>query len=120
MPNIAKLIAANLGKQTDLGFTTATLTRKTPGTRTPGNEAAGTNPTSATYSCKAMREPTGKFRDGTLVREGASLVLVLGGSLSVAPRPGDTIAIRGVTCRVTKVKSSPDPGGAAHECEVSE
>lgn len=119
MPNIAKLIAGALGKQSDLGFTSATLTRYTAGPRTVGELAGGTNPTSTAYTCKAMLERTGRFRDGTLVREGAALILVLGGSLSVVPQPRDTITIRGTTYKVTRVMSSPDPGGAAHECEAT-
>lgn len=118
MPNIAKLIASALGKQKDIGFAAATLTRKTPGTRTVGAESAGTNPTSTTYACKAMLEPGGQFKDGTLVGEGNGLMLVLGGSVSVVPRPGDTLTFRSVIHKVIRVKSSPDPGGAAHEVEV--
>lgn len=119
MPNIAKLIASALGGQKDLGFASATLTRKTPGTRTVGAESGGTNPTSANYTCKAMVEPGGRFRDGTLVREGASMMLILGGSTTVTPRAGDTVAFRSTTYKILRVKSSPDPGGAAHECEVA-
>lgn len=119
MPNIAKLIASALGGQTDLGFVSATLTKRTRGVRTVGELAGGTNATAIAYTCKAMIEGTGRFRDGTLVKEDAVMVLVLGGSLSgVVPEPGDTLTVRGSLYNVTRVMSSPDPGGAAHECEA--
>lgn len=119
--SLAKLISIAFSGSAGafVGFASATLTRKTPGTRTVGAEIDGTNPTSTTYACKAMVEPGGKFRDGTLVREGASMMLVLGGSLAFVPKTGDTIVFRSVTYKVLRVKSSPDPGGAEHECEVA-
>jgi hypothetical protein len=121
--NIKKEIAKQLGKQKVLGITSATLTLKTPGTRTPGDVAAGTNPTSTSYPCKAFVDTTGKFMDGTLVGAGASKLSILGGSLpnAIKPKSGATVAmtIEGIatTYRVIRVVS--DPVNALHECEVS-
>ena len=123
MANIKKLINANLGKQKQLGITAATLTLKTPGTRTPGELAAGTNPTSTAYACKAFVDTTGKFMDGTLVGEGRSKLSVLGGSLpnAVKPKSGATVAmtIEGVATTYKVIRVVSDPVNALHECEVA-
>lgn len=100
-----------------IGFADATLTRKTPGARTVGNLAGGTNPTSTAYACVAMVEKTGRFKSGTLVREGHSLITVLGGTLAVTPASGDVIVLDGTTYRVVKFETDPDE--AVYEIEVS-
>jgi len=119
MPNIKLLVAKHLGKQKDLGIITATLTLKTRGTRTVGEESAGTNPASTSYPCKAFVDTTGKFMDGTLVGEGRSKLSVLGGSLpdGVKPKAGAQVTRDGVTYKVLRVVS--DPVDAVHECEVA-
>lgn len=119
MANIKKLVAKHLGKQKQLGIRSATLTVYTAGTRTSGSISAGTNPTSTTYPCKAFVDTTGKFMDGTLVREGRSKLSILGGTLpsGVRPKSGSAVSLAGTTYRVTRVVS--DPVDAVHECEVA-
>lgn len=119
MPNVAKLVAKYLGKQKDLGITAATLTLKTPGSRTVGAETSGTNPTSVSYPCKAFVDVVNKLMDGTLVAEGRSVLSVLGGTLpaGVKPKPTATIVHKGITYKVTRVAT--DPAGAVHQCEVA-
>jgi hypothetical protein len=119
MANIKKLIAKHLGKQKQLGIAAATLTLHTAGTRTVGSLTSGTQPTSVSYDCKAFVDTTGRFMDGTLVKEGRSKLSILGGTLpdGVRPSPGSTVVRAGVTYKVHRVVS--DPVDAVHECEVS-
>lgn len=117
--NIKKEIAKQLGKQRVLGIRPATLTLYTAGTRTVGNLAAGTQPTSTAYACKAFREPIKRLIDGSLVVEGRSVLSILGGSIASAaePVPGATVTFAGVVHRVHRVVS--DPVDALFQCEVS-
>jgi hypothetical protein len=120
MADIRKLVAKHLGKQKQLGITAATLTLRTRGTRTVGSEAAGTNPASVSYSCKAFVEPVSKMMDGSLVTEGHSVLSILGGTLpsGVVPRPVSSTIVRdGITYKVVKVIG--DPVGAIYQCEVA-
>lgn len=99
-------------------MTDVTIARSTPGTRTPSNPAAGTNPTSTTYAGRGFIERTGRFMDGTLVAEGSVLISVLGGSISsgAGVEVGDRITINGSTYKVSKVPT--DGVEAVFECEA--
>jgi hypothetical protein len=127
MPDIRKLLAKELGKQTDLGFGALTLTRTTPGTRNPAALSAGTNPTSTDYTCTGRQgvKRSGYWQfwqnaqTGTTARASFVGFTILGGSLpdSVTPRAGDTITHGGTTYTIAADGvSNPDGLGAIWEC----
>lgn len=105
MSELADILADALGDQEILGMTDVVITRRTPGTRNPANPAAGTNPTSTTYTGRGFIERTGRFMDGTLVAEGSVLISVLGGTISsgAGVMVGDVITINGRSYKVSKV-----------------
>lgn len=118
MPSIPKLLAQHLGKRSDLGFRDMTLTKFTPGTRTPGAVSAGTNPTSADYACRGFEEQYAASRiDGTIVQVDDRKISILGASIasSAVPAVGDKITSAGVAYRVISVGR--DPVGAIYECQ---
>lgn len=97
---------------------TATLTKRTAGTRTPGDLAAGTQPTSASYAAKGVVESyTGRQVDGTLIRAGDRRIILLGESIEsgAVPAPGDTVAIQGAT--YTLINVDRDAAAAAYICQ---
>lgn len=118
MPDLDELIADALGDQEDLGVTDVVITRRTAGARNPANPAAGTNPATASYSGRGFIERTGRFSDGTLVKEDSVLISVFGASITgkVGVEPGDTIALSGRTYKVSRVQS--DSVEAVFECEA--
>jgi hypothetical protein len=106
------------------GVLDATLTKHTPGTRTPGDLAGGTNPTGATYACKGFLElgtrtagASGDFGP-SLTRESSATVTLLGASIAsgAIPVAGDHVTIEGATWAISSV--SRDPAGAAYVCTV--
>lgn len=119
--NLSKIIKDNVGP----GVLDATLTKSTPGTRTPGNLTGGTNPTTISYTCKGFID-TQKvaFFNGTLVREGSKVVVLIGdtingGDPASAPVPGDRITIEGSTYEIpTDGQIDRDPAAATYTCEV--
>lgn len=80
--------------------TAATLTKVTPGTRTPGSLGAGTNPTTVAHACDGIVKTfdTGLI-DGTIVRREDRRISLLIATLTagVEPKPGDKITIQGAT-----------------------
>lgn len=126
MPDIAKLLAAGLGGQTSLGFRTMTLVRVTPGTRTPGAEIDGTNPTTANYTCKAFintrRSGYWQFwqnaQAGTTARTRFVSIGILGGTLAdgIEPRAGDRIVDGSTTYTIEPTGVTVDPVQAMFEC----
>lgn len=89
---IRNQIAAKLGPHT----LDATLTKYTTGTRTPGAQAGGTNPTSTTYAAKGfVRSFESTQIDGTLVKTEDRDISLLGGTIEgdAVPEPGDKITI---------------------------
>ncbi len=104
--SIPKLLAQHLGKQTALGFVSATLHAITPGVRTVGAPASGTNPATTTHACKGMVESYElRHIDGTIVMVDDRRVSLLGASIAggVVPKAGHKITIKGVTYRVISV-----------------
>lgn len=126
MPDIKKLIAANLGTQKDLGVRSMTLTRITPGARTAGAEIDGTNPTSTSYPCKAFvstkRSGYWQFwqnaQTGTQARTRYVTVSILGGTLpsGIEPRAGDRIVDGSTTYTIAPDGVSTDPVAAVFDC----
>lgn len=81
----------------------ATLTKTTPGTRTPGSLGAGTNSTTTAHSCEGIVKLfDAGLIDGTIVRREDRKINLLISSLpdGVEPKPGDTITIQGATYTV--------------------
>lgn len=121
MPDIKKLIAANLGKQKDLGIRSITLVKTTPGTRTPGSLADGTNPTTTSYTCKGFEErKLSAYVSPTTARVKQLTISILGGTLpdGVEPKAGDRITSQGVTYTIAPDGVSRDPVGAMFDCVV--
>lgn len=119
--NISKLIKDNIGP----GVLDATLTKTTPGTRTPGNLTGGTQPTSVAYPCKGFMDQTkDRFMGGSLVRAGSRIVVLIGdtidgGNAATAPTPGDGITIEGTVWQIPADGIvMRDPAAAVYECEV--
>ena len=89
----------------------ATLTRETPGTRTPGNVTGGTNPTSTAYPCYGFVEDFGPGDiDGTLITVADRRVSLYGASLAVVPARNDIVAIDGGTYTLQHAQADPAKG----------
>lgn len=127
MPSIPKLLAAALGKQTDLGFRALTLTRVTPGVRNPAALSQGNNPTSTEYTCKGRQgvKRSGYWQfwqnaqTGTTARTKFVGFTILGATLpdGVTPRAGDTITMASEVYTIAADGvSNPDGLGAVWEC----
>ena len=97
MPNIGKLLAKSLKSvASTIGLRSAVLTRSTPGVRTPGSAAAGTNPTTTTYACSAIIEVlTIDDVPATLVQQDDRLIGILGATLpaGIVPTTNDRITL---------------------------
>jgi len=97
--NIAKeLLKGFKGKAGKiLGFRSATLLRITPGTRTPGAAASGTNPTTTPYPCKALISlaTAANVPSAILVQQDDRKISIFGASLpsGIVPRINDKVTI---------------------------
>lgn len=81
------------------GLRPATLTKVTPGTRTPGSLTGGTNPTSASYPTQGIAQTTTQGDPGTLTARTTTIVTLLGAKLiaaGVEPTVGDRVTIGNV------------------------
>lgn len=101
------------------GVLDATLTKVTPGTRTPGSLTGGTNPTTANFAAKGFRDSLSRLQPNTRVREANGLILLLGASIAGlnVPEPGDSITIESETFEILAVDR--DPAAAVYECQVA-
>lgn len=101
---IAKAVKAGLvgAKATEA----VTLNRITPGARTPGSLASGTNPTTTAVSCRGFESSEKHDKiGGTVVDQTHKVICIVG--VDTAPTSNDTIAIRGVTFSVLDLEGSP-------------
>lgn len=103
--DIAKILAREFGKNgKPLKVQPATLTKSTPGTRTPGAISAGTNPTTQTFRVgQAMvAEYSQYYIAQSLVKQGDRKVTLFGASIQggAVPEPGDRITIGGETLTI--------------------
>lgn len=94
------------------GVTPAVLIKRTPGSRTSGSPAAGTNATEIRIPCQAIDER----------KDGAHAVTLLGASIvyqgaRIVPEVGDAIEVRGATVEVGAVEA--DPACAAYTCTAA-
>lgn len=115
-------IAGLVNQHVAPGLYDCTLTLTTPGTRTPGSLAGGTNPSSATYAGKGILDDFAVSQiDGSIVLAGDKRMLVVVESFSPvlprAPQPDDFAAIEGKSYRVKRTLSR-DPASATYVLHV--
>jgi len=115
--DIAAEIASAIGPS---DATAARLVSVTPGTRTSGAPSAGTNPTTASYSCRGfvVDYAAGQI-DGTLVVKGDRLVSLVAKSINAGattPKPGDRVTCRSRTYSIVRVEG--DAAEAMWHCQV--
>jgi len=110
-------IAKEVHKAAAKGLLPATLTKVTPGTRTPGALGGGTNPTTTTYAVRGFVEDFDtRMIDGTIITAKDRKVTILGHGLTVEPAPQDKITIESKTYQVVHVKR--DPAAATYTLHV--
>jgi len=113
-------LAAQLASGLGPSLLPATLTRVTPGIRTPGALTGGTNPTTASYPCRGFTDDYQAAEiDGELVHVGDRKVLLLGktiGGGAVVPQPNDRVTIEGAT--FTLIRVTRDPAAATFVCQA--
>ena len=121
--NLAKTIGKAFAKfGGPLGVKAATLTKITTGIRTPGSQAAGTNPTSTDYACKGFAESWQTQLDGSLVRSEDRKISLFASEIasSVVPEVGDKITFSGVVYRIVGGKDGMgvvwDPATVVYVC----
>lgn len=118
--NIAQIVNSSI--QQAGGVLDGTLIKITTGTRTPGNLAGGTNPTSASHAFKGFVDNRSEVRrEGSIVSDGGQIISILGDSLpaGIIPEQGDQITISGEseTFTITGIPAR-DPAKALYECAV--
>ena len=95
----------------------ATLIVVTKGTRTPGDLAAGTNPTEASVDARGLVITWKRALLGaTAVQVSDRVVMLLGAMIAggAVPKVGDKITIEGVTGRILDVER--DAASATYSC----
>lgn len=118
-----KLIRKGMKTLVKAGMTeSATLTKVTPGTRTPGAISGGTNATTADYKAAAIvSQYDDDDVDGTLIlrsdRRIVLLAVTIGGKQ--VPEPGDRITLidRGETYTIQKDGITSDAAQAQYTCQ---
>jgi hypothetical protein len=116
--NIAEIVNTSISEAG--GVLTCTLTKTTPGTRTPGSLSAGTNPTTTAYTVKGFLEQGEKRLSGQLQTVTGTFVSILGWSVSsgtVVPEVNDTITIEGTVYELVELVSR-DPAAALYVFRV--
>jgi hypothetical protein len=112
-------IAGVLNKALGPGLLVVKLVKVTPGTRDPADLAAGTEPTSKTYTAKGLVADFALSQfDGVTIQRGDRKVLYLGASLpsGVVPSIGDHAIAEGVESEIVAVQR--DPASATYVCQV--
>lgn len=87
-------------------YKSATLTRVTPGARTVGELAGGTNPTESAQTCEGFLSSSRRLKVGaTLIEQHDRVAVLLGDSLGgVIPRTGDKVTIESKTQRIVDIE----------------
>lgn len=118
--SIPKTIASAFAKYgKPLGTQACTLTKSTPGTRTPGAISAGTNPTTQQFRALGMVSSySAYFIAQGLVKQGDRKVTLFGASIQggAVPEPGDRITIGGETLTIYADGVQADGVKAAYQC----
>lgn len=122
MPRLFNVdIAGIVHRSMSAGLLPATLTKRTIGTRTPGDLTSGTNPTTTTYAARGV---VTDYTDGEMqnspVRIGARRILLIAKSIAggAAPVPGDSVTIEGSTYKIDDRGVVRDPASASYECRA--
>lgn len=95
------------------GVTPAVLIKRTPGTRTSGSPAAGTNATEIRIPCQAIVD--GSDAEAAITLLGASIVYQ---GVRVVPEAGDAIEVRGRTMEIGE-RPEADPAAATYTCRAA-
>ncbi len=104
--DIAKIVYDNMKGQ----LLDATLTKVTPGTRTPGNLTEGTNPTETPKTAEGFIDSQNRRNvGGALVKDGDIIIVLIGNSIEdlTIPAVNDKVTIEGSTYRVKAVDRDP-------------
>lgn len=111
-------LAKTIGKAMAGLFLPATLARDTAAPASPASDPWNPGgPTTATYPCRAIHEEYAeRYRLEGLMQAGDRKVLILAASLTVEPKPGDRVTIRGETFTIAAVAT--DPAKACWECRA--
>ena len=115
--DIAKLVNDNISAAG--GVLPGVLTRETPGTRTPGDLAGGTNPTTATYPFRGFVTTAGERRPGSTSASSISTVSILGASIAVVPEVNDEVNIEGTDWTLLELVER-DPAAALYVFRAEE
>lgn len=111
--DLSGIVAKSIGK----GLPSVTLVKVTTGTREPGNQAGGTQPTTVSYLCKGLEvELEQRFIDGDMVKITDVAVLLLGDTIdsgNVVPQAGDRVISDGKTRSVVRLLER-DPAKATY------
>ena len=114
--DISGIIRDNVGP----GVLAATLTKSTNGTRTAGQLTGGTQPTTATYTCRGFIDRQARRTlDGSLIDNDYVQIVLIGDSIASAavPEQGDRITIEGATYIVAVIDR--DPAAATYTCSCN-
>lgn len=110
--DISGLINEHVGP----GVLDATLTVVTPGTVSPSDYTAGTNPTSTSYAGKGFIDSKRLSSPGAeIIDDGSVFIVLIGDSFAAVPRTGDKITIEGTTYRIEDLDR--DPAAATYTCK---
>lgn len=124
--DIAGLVADSIASAG--GVLDVTLTKVSRGTRTPGNLAAGTNPTTADHPCKGFFDDRQLLKlrgvkdegGSSLVRRGDRALVILGATLpaGVQPEPSDVATVQDDQTETVTVDRiiERDPAAATYVC----
>lgn len=98
------------------GVRPGSMTKVTPGTRTPGDLTDGTNPTTTAHTFQGFVETKEARRDGQVGAGIMAVVTVIGASVVplAVPEVNDTVVIDGVTYTLLELLSR-DPASAVYE-----
>ena len=102
------------------GVLAGTLTKTTPGVRTPGDLSGGTNPTTTSSGFRGFLENRDNVRlPGQLTAVSGRVLVILGGTLpaGVVPEANDSAVMEGETFSIVSILKR-DPAGATYECLV--
>lgn len=113
--DIAALVDENLSD----GVLDATLTKFTPGTRTPSDLASGTNPTPEVFTAKGFIEDyTDRDFENTQIEIGDRRITLIANSIQnmAIPETGDRVFIEGESWNIKRVKR--DPAAATYLCQA--
>lgn len=103
------------------GFPTGTLTKITPGTRTPGDITGGTNPTTTTHTFNGFLESKEVRRPEQVGASVVPVISILGASVSpvAVPDVNDEVLIEGATYILVRLTER-DGAAALYEFEAQE